>query len=728
MFELQKFIANPTQAELFQVNRVDLMKIAAHYKVSFRNTLSKRELQVLLVESLYKQDVFGDEEKLVDYPEADEGSSGDLALQIKKLELQAKEHDRVLFKDREEWEREKERRREREKHELELKKLEMEQVCRLKEIELRARERGVTDVSDFDVSRNIRMVPPFREQEVDKFFALFERVAINLKWPKTFWPTLLQCVLVGKAQEAYSSLPVEESLDYEQVKIAVLRIYELVPEAYRQKFRNHIKTDETYVEFVREKESMFDRWCASMKVKTYEELRELILLEEFKNCLPERVETYLNEQKVLKCSAAAALADEYVLTHKSVFGTVQNSSNSSRRYSKGSFDCVPREDKVAENSGKFLSSPVCFYCKKHGHIIAECQALKKKNSVPKPVGLLMTSSPQLEGLELLASQADMCEEQGYVPFMMDGFVSLVGNASSRKPVRALRDTGAAQSFILEGILPLSDESSIGSSVLVQGFEMGFVNVPLHEIEVESSLVTGRVVVGVRPCLPVRDVTFILGNDLAGGKVFASPEVTNVPLPCATPDELVQKYPEVFPSCAVTRAMSQRLKDTSFSIAIKKRDEHSMGLDKLSLSREQLIVEQRNDEKMSSLFEAVVPVEQLECVSQGYFVEDGVLMRKWRPSNAAAADEGQIVKQVVVPPSYRSEILIFHLCFCLLLMHVTQVRELYFSSEIRLVWSIPFAIFHENCININDVTPPLRRRGSLLSLLSNISMWVPFRIH
>ncbi len=661
MFELQKFIANPTQAELFQVNRVDLMKIAAHYKVSFRNTLSKRELQVLLVESLYKQDVFGDEEKLVDYPEADEGSSGDLALQIKKLELQAKEHDRVLFKDREEWEREKERRREREKHELELKKLEMEQVCRLKEIELRARERGVTDVSDFDVSRNIRMVPPFREQEVDKFFALFERVAINLKWPKTFWPTLLQCVLVGKAQEAYSSLPVEESLDYEQVKIAVLRIYELVPEAYRQKFRNHIKTDETYVEFVREKESMFDRWCASMKVKTYEELRELILLEEFKNCLPERVETYLNEQKVLKCSAAAALADEYVLTHKSVFGTVQNSSNSSRRYSKGSFDCVPREDKVAENSGKFLSSPVCFYCKKHGHIIAECQALKKKNSVPKPVGLLMTFSPQLEGLELLASQADMCEEQGYVPFMMDGFVSLVGNASSRKPVRALRDTGAAQSFILEGILPLSDESSIGSSVLVQGFEMGFVNVPLHEIEIESSLVTGRVVVGVRPCLPVRD-------------------------------------------------------------------EHSMGLDKLSLSREQLIVEQRNDEKMSSLFEAVVPVEQLECVSQGYFVEDGVLMRKWRPSNAAAADEGQIVKQVVVPPSYRSEILIFHLCFCLLLMHVTKVRELYFSSEIRLVWSIPFAIFHENCININDVTPPLRRRGSLLSLLSNISMWVPFRIH
>lgn len=687
MFDLTKFIADPTRSELFQINRVDLMKIAAHYGVSFRSTMSKRELQLLLTDSLYNQGVFGEEEKLTENPELAEVSSGDLALQIKKLELQAEEHDRVLLKEREEWERERERQRERERHELELKKLEMEQACRLKELELKARERGVTDVPVFDVSRNIRIVPPFREQEVDKFFALFERVATNMKWPQTFWPMLLQCVFVGKAQEAYSSLSVEESLEYEHVKAAVLRVYELVPEAYRQKFRNHRKTDETYVEFVREKESLFDRWCSSMKVKTFEELRELILLEEFKNCLPERVATYINEQKVLKSYAAAALADEYVLTHKNVFSLALKSpsvSNSFRSF-KRNFDRAPPAETVAEKSS---SSPVCFYCRKRGHIISECAVLKKKN-VPKPVGLLMTSSPQLEGLELSASQADMCKDQGYVPFLMDGFVSLAGDVSSRKSVRMLRDTGAAQSFILEGILPLSSESSIGSSVLVQGFEMGFVNVPLHEIEIESSLVVGRVIVGVRPCLPVRDVTFILGNDLAGGKVFASPEVTDVPLPCCSPDELAQKYPEVFPSCAVTRAMTQRLTDKTLGksegewdfdlndtflsnsdfrdvecshstdglgIAVSKGDEHLIGLGELSLSREQLIVEQRNDNKLSSLFDFVVPDEQLEHVSQGYFVEDGVLMRKWRPLTASADDEWQIVKQVVVPSSYRLEIL------------------------------------------------------------------------
>ena len=46
----------------------------------------------------------------------------------------------------------------------------------------------------------------------------------------------------------------------------------------------------------------------------------VMLIEEFKNCLPERVTPYLNEQKPVKLSDAAALADEYVLTHKSVFG------------------------------------------------------------------------------------------------------------------------------------------------------------------------------------------------------------------------------------------------------------------------------------------------------------------------------------------------------------------------------------------------------------------------
>ena len=68
----------------------------------------------------------------------------------------------------------------------------------------------------------------------------------------------LQCVFKGKAQEAYSALPLEDAADYEEVKQAVLHIYSLVPEAYRQKFRSYQKPEAlSYAEFIREKEMLF---------------------------------------------------------------------------------------------------------------------------------------------------------------------------------------------------------------------------------------------------------------------------------------------------------------------------------------------------------------------------------------------------------------------------------------------------------------------------------------
>ena len=57
-----------------------------------------------------------------------------------------------------------------------------------------------------------------------------------MKWPRDSWTLLLQSTLVGKAREAYSALSIEESFQYEVVKAAVLKAYELVPEAYKQNF------------------------------------------------------------------------------------------------------------------------------------------------------------------------------------------------------------------------------------------------------------------------------------------------------------------------------------------------------------------------------------------------------------------------------------------------------------------------------------------------------------
>ena len=67
---------------------------------------------------------------------------------------------------------------------------------------------------------------------------------------------LLQTVLTGKAQRTYATLPTENCADYELVKAAVLKSFELVLEAYRQRFRmQRKKENQSYVEFLREKEN-----------------------------------------------------------------------------------------------------------------------------------------------------------------------------------------------------------------------------------------------------------------------------------------------------------------------------------------------------------------------------------------------------------------------------------------------------------------------------------------
>ncbi len=116
--------------------------------------------------------------------------------------------------------------------------------------------------------------------------------------------------MTGKAQEAYSTLSVAESKVYEPVKSVVLKAYELVPEAYHQKFWSWEKLGkQTHTEFATNLTTHFNRWYTSLGVNTYAALCDLIVLEQFKNSDPSHIATYINEHKVKMAGEAVALAD-----------------------------------------------------------------------------------------------------------------------------------------------------------------------------------------------------------------------------------------------------------------------------------------------------------------------------------------------------------------------------------------------------------------------------------
>lgn len=287
----------------------------------------------------------------------------------------------------------------------------------------------VSHKESFDVSENIALVLTFRETEVDSYFNAFERIATALEWPKDMWPSLLQCKLVGKAQEVISSLSLENSLNYDILKESIFRAYDLVPEAYRQKFRNHKKTSgHIFVEFAREKGILFDKWCSANDVKSsFEALRELMLLEHFKNALPEKMLIFLNEQKVTTSSKA----DEFVLTHKNVFISSPRPDKITMVRSMKTHPSHPSFEKAKGPQSPPRDIREWSHCHKKGHVIADCLTLKRKQQFPltssqsKGMGLVQTlSSPVTERSQKGAEvdEPDPC----FKPFISVGLFHLRG--------------------------------------------------------------------------------------------------------------------------------------------------------------------------------------------------------------------------------------------------------------------------------------------------------------
>ncbi len=76
----------------------------------------------------------------------------------------------------------------------------------------------------------------------------------------------------------------------------------------------------------------------------------------------------------------------------------------------------------------------------------------------------------------------------------------------------------------------------------------------------------------------------------------------------------------------------------------------------SFSKSKLIKEQQNDPEISVIYQKASDESDAAGDSVCYFIKSGMLMRKWRPSDVSADDEWAFRYQIIVPKSYRSEIL------------------------------------------------------------------------
>ncbi len=392
------------------------------------------------------------------------------------------------------------------------------------------------------------------------------------------------------------------------------------------------------------------------------------MLEEFKNCVPENFVVHLNEQKINSLYEAAVLADEFVLTHRSVFSSTRlfkrrNFVNEQTERVMSPALSSEKSEKEKPMLDRSSRKRVCFYCLDPGHLISNCKAWKQKSAAEKAKSVAFAQAGSVSDHSF-----PQLHSSGYQLFLLTGSVSLSADSPGRS-VTILRDTGAAQTFILAEALPFSPETYSGADVLVRGIELGCVKVPLHIVFLKSNLVTGPVRIGVRTELPVEGVSVILGNYLAGGKVFPCPIVVDKPEVTGEPD-VAAHFPAVFPTCAVTRAQSRKWDDVvnltdSFMNPVCRlliKPEISSSCEKinsdsaatsLKVGKEDLAAAQKTDPSLLFCLDASVSLDKAPGGPVTYYWDDDVLMRRWRPQVNV---DVLAVHQLVLPSAYRPQVL------------------------------------------------------------------------
>ena len=154
----------------------------------------------------------------------------------------------------------------------------------------------------------------------------------------------------------------------------------------------------------------------------------------------------------------------------------------------------------------------------------------------------------------------------------------------------MRDSGATHSLIIDSVLPLTENSFPGANVLISGEEMGVLEVPLHEVNIKSSLINDNIVICMTPSLPVEGISLILGNDLAGEKVMVDPRVVEKPREDEKTERLAENFLAIFPASVVTRSMKAKKE------AIKEQGKEEIGLSGTFLENIEGKFEERNKEK------------------------------------------------------------------------------------------------------------------------------------
>ncbi|GBN30033.1 hypothetical protein AVEN_190647-1 [Araneus ventricosus] len=133
------------------------------------------------------------------------------------------------------------------------------------------------------------MIPKFDQvnNDISLYLILFERQAQAADVQKEFWASNLLSLLPYEIAQLVAREDVGISRYFEKVKNPLLKRYKLTAEKLRQLFSKHCKSPTaTWKDFAYEVRNYFHGWISGLDISTFDQLKELIIVDQIKRRLP----------------------------------------------------------------------------------------------------------------------------------------------------------------------------------------------------------------------------------------------------------------------------------------------------------------------------------------------------------------------------------------------------------------------------------------------------------